>query len=166
MKYLAASALIGAVTALTCSDFPKDSFNHAGCHMTVNFDQFNCTELETVMSALIQSWGQPNGDSCRDSGFPGFYSLFLESSGSCIWSSRLTANLVYTDDQIFNFSATSTGGCKVAAKSRSQSMSYLDNCVNYCNMWNVFTAIGDFTITDVSSCSETPDNAATTCARY
>ena len=45
-------------------------------------------------------------------------------------------------------------------------MSYLDSCVNYCNMYNVFNAIGAFTIADVSSCSQTPSDVATTCARY
>ena len=115
------------------------------------------------MSTEIQAWA--DGDSCAQSGFPGFYSLKLETAGECIWSTRLTANKQYTDDQLFTFTQTANG-CKVVAKSRSESMSYLDNCVNYCNMWNVFTGIGTFLLDDVSSCSEIPDDPVATCARY
>ena len=64
---------------MTCADFPKDSFVHAGCHMTADFTQFTCTELEPLISAEIQSWA--TGDSCSASGYPGFYTLKLETEG-------------------------------------------------------------------------------------
>ena len=163
MRFLAASALVAFANALSCADFPSDSFSHSGCHMTVTFNQFNCAELENLMSAEIKSWA--NGDSCAASGYPGFYNLKLETQGECIWSTRLTANKQYTDDQLFQFAASGTG-CKVTAKSRSQSMSYLDSCVNYCNMYNVFNGIGAFTLNEVSHCSQTPSDVASTCARY
>ena len=163
MKFIAASALVAFANALSCSDFPSNSFSHAGCQMTVTFSQFDCSQLETLMSTEIKNWA--NGDSCTASGYPGFYTLHHEEAGSCIWSTRLTANKKYTDDQLFSFAASGSG-CKVVAKSRSQSLSYLDSCVNYCNMYNVFNGIGAFTIDDVSHCSQTPDDVASTCARY
>ena len=163
MKFAAAASLVAFANALTCADFPKDSFSHAGCHMTVTFSEFSCAQLESLMSAEIQSWA--TGDSCAASGYPGFYTLKLETQGSCIWSTRLTANKQYTDDQLFTFAAAGSG-CQVVARSRSQSMSYLDNAVNYCNMWNVFTGLGTFTINGVSSCSDEPSDPTSTCARY
>ena len=163
MKFIAASALVAFANALTCADFPSDSFNHAGCHMTVTYSQFSCSQLQSLISVEIQNW--VNGDSCAASGYPGFYSLHLETVGECIWSQRLTANKQYTDDQLFTFVASGSG-CQVVAKSKSESMSYLDNGVHYCNMYNVFNGIGAFTVNDVSHCSETPSDVATTCARY
>ena len=163
MKFAAIAAVVASANALTCADFPKDSSLHAGCHMTVTFSQFTCAQLEPKISAEIKSWA--TGDSCAASGFPGFYNLYLETQGSCIWSTRLTANKQYTDDQLFQF-VNAGLGCQVVAKSRSQSNSYLDNGVNYCNMWNVFTGIGAFTINSVSSCSEEPSDPKTTCFRY
>ncbi len=163
MRFIAASALAVYASALSCADFPSDSFNHAGCHMTATFNQFNCADAENILSSVIKSWA--NGDSCAASGFPGFYTLKLETQGQCVWSTRLTANKQYTDDQLFQFTAAGAG-CKITAKSRSESMSYLDSCVNYCNMHNVFTAMGAFTLNDVSHCSQTPSDVATTCARY
>ena len=164
MKYAVASALFAAASATTCADFPRDSSMHAGCHMTVTFPQYSCDVLHSLIQTEVSAWGQPYGDSCRDSGFPGFYSLYLNEA-NCVWSTRLTANLVYTDDQKFEFAPVATG-CSVTARSRSQSTSILDNCVNYCNMWNVFTGIGTFTIDSVTKCSQEPDVPATTCARY
>ena len=163
MKFVAASALVAFANALTCADFPSDSSLHAGCHMTVTFSQYSCAKLEPLISNEIKSWA--TGDSCAASGYPGFYTLKLETSGSCIWSTRLTANKQYTDDQLFTFVNAGTG-CQVIAKSRSESNSYLDNGVNYCNMWNVFAGIGPFAINKISSCSEEPSDAVTTCARY
>ena len=156
-------SLFVANAAPTCNNFPSDSSLHAGCHMKVTFDQFQCSELENLMSAEITAW--KDGDSCAASGYPGFYTLQLEDPGVCIRSTRLTANLQYTDSQIFSFTQLANG-CQVTAQSQSQSLSMLDNCVNYCNMWNVFTGIGAFTLDNVSNCSETPSDPVSTCARY
>ena len=163
MKFIAASALVAFANALTCSDFPSDSFSHAGCHMTVTFNEFSCAQLQPLMANLVTSWA--TGDSCAASGYPGFYSLKLDVEGSCLWSTRLTANKQYTDDQLFTFVTAGTG-CQVVAKSRSESMSYLDNGVNFCNLYNVFTALGSFTVDSVTHCSEDPSSPTTTCARY
>ena len=76
MKFFAAAALVAFANALTCADFPNDSFNHSGCHMNVTFNQFNCADLENLISAEIKSWA--TGDSCAASGYPGFYTLKVE----------------------------------------------------------------------------------------
>ena len=62
MKFIAAAQLIAIANAATCADFPKDSFDHAGCHMTVTFNQFNCVDLSYLMTREIKNW--ENGDSC------------------------------------------------------------------------------------------------------
>ena len=85
-----------------------------------------------------------------------------------IWSQRKTYNKKYTDDQLFEF--TSSGSdCDFTAKSRSQAMSYLDNDVNFCNMWNIVSRIDGFGDMSVSHCSQHdhgPSDPKTTCARY
>ena len=165
MKSFFASAFVAVATATSCSDFPKDSWNHSGCHMNVTFSEMGCNDLYQLISAEIGSWAE--GDPCTASGFPGFYSVKYEETDLCIWSTRLTANKKYTDDQLFDFAPSGDSSCFVKAKSRSESVSMLDNCVNYCNMWNVFEALGTpFTVDKVSHCSQTPSDAATTCARY
>ena len=79
----------------------------------------------------------------------------------------MTYNRKYTDDQLFDFEPTGTTSCKVTAKSRSESISMLDNGVNYCNMWNVFDALGlDWSIDKVSHCSVEPSDPVSNCARY
>ena len=46
-------------------------------------------------------------------------------------------------------------------------MSYLDNGVNYCNMWNVISRLDGFSVADDAfKCATVPSNPATTCKRY
>ena len=85
-----------------------------------------------------------------------------------IYSKRLTYNKKYTDDQLFELT-TSGSDCVVKARSRSQSMSYLDNDVNFCNMWNIVSRVDGFGTYSCSHCSqhsEGPSDPKTTCARY
>ena len=161
MRTFAAAAFAALVSA-DKSDFPKDAWNHAGCHMTVTFTT-DCTVLYTSMDTEIRSWNPEPLDT------PGYYSIH-EEGDDYIWSDRLTYNQKYNDEQLFEF-APSGSGCQVTAKSRSDTVSMLDNCVNYCNMWNVFngleeSGVGTFTIDSVTHCSQTPNDPAETCARY
>ena len=84
-----------------------------------------------------------------------------------IYSKRLTYNKKYTDDQLFEFTQSGSD-CAIAARSRSESMSYLDNGVNYCNMWNIVSRIDGFSQSAAtpSDCLTTPTDPVTTCARY
>ena len=92
--------------------------------------------------------------------------MAIHSEGELwIYSTRLTYNQKYTDDQLFEFT-TSGADCAVAMRSQSESLSYLDNGVNYCNMWNIVSRINGFTTAVASDCLTTPTDPVTTCARY
>ena len=86
------------------------------------------------------------------------------------WATRKTANGKYVDDVIWTTNkGTSDNTCKVIAKSRSQSMSYYDYNVNFCNMYNPLRATGlytgDIKAIKNSKCNY-PATDSKTCDRY
>ena len=103
-----------------------------------------------------------------DSQYKGQMSIY-QSGDDWIYSKRLTYNGKYTDDQLFEYT-TDGSDCSVAARSYSEAMSYLDNDVNFCNLWNVLSRTTGWTGTyQVSSCrqdAQGPSDPATQCARY
>ena len=163
MKSFCLAAILAVTISADASDFPKDSFNHAGCHLSATFDQQQCSTVYALMDDIIRQWA--NGDACAASGHPGHYSIFEEQNDSYIWSKRLTADGKYTDDQLFQFAETDAG-CQVTGKSNSESISMYDYGVNFCNLWNVYNTVGGATVSKASHCSVDPSDPVTTCARY
>ena len=106
----------------------------------------------------ISEWGS---DQTSPAG--GVYTLY-EDGDDYVWSTRLTRDKKYTDDQIFEF-VDNSSGCSVTGHSRSQSPSQYDYSVNFCNLWNVYNGIGGFTYS-VGSCGYPADDPVSTCARY
>ena len=155
-----AFAILATVAVAAQKNFPKDDAFHADCHVSATFDGVSCDTLYALTDAEIRSW-----DSDTKSPSAGVYTLKEESNDVYIWSTRLTKNKKYTDDQMFEFTSHSAG-CTVAGHSRSQSMSVLDNSVNFCNLWNVYNATANPFTYSVGSCASTPSDVATTCARY
>ena len=153
-------AALAAVTFADKKNFPHDSSFHAGCHVSAQFNDYTCDQLYAILDTEIRSW---DSDTTSPSG--GVYSLKEEGSNDYIWSTRVTLNKKYTDDQLFEFN-TSGSGCMIGGKSRSQSVSYLDNDVNFCNLWNVYNGIGAEFTYSTGKCSGSPNDPATTCARY
>ena len=131
-------ALLATIALADKSDFPRDDAKHADCHVTALFDQINCASLYDKFYYEILVWGDPEVTPAQ-----GTYSMWEESLNDYIWSSRLTKNKQYTDDQLFEFTATAEGGdgCSVAGHSRSRSPSVYDYSVNFCNLWNVYNSI-------------------------
>ena len=158
MKY--AFALLAAVATAADHGFPNDDAFHAKCHLTTTLAGTTCADAKAKADTLIST----NVDT--DSEYKGTMSIHSEGD-DWIWSSRLTYNKKYTDDQLFEF-VTSGSDCQIVARSKSESMSYLDNGVNYCNMWNVVSRIDGFSQSTVttSDCHTTPSDPVTTCARY
>ena len=127
--------------------------------MSVSYPNTQCDALWNQMYTEIDSWsgGGPSG---------GIYDLYEWQEWSYIWSTRLTLDRQYTDDQIFEFTQNGTT-CDVAARSQSESPSYYDYDVNYCNMWNVFNGISPIIVNmQVTECPFEPTDPATTCQRY
>ena len=107
MKSFACAALV-ALASASKKDFPKDSSFHAGCHVTAQFDGVQCSDLYALMDNEVRNW------SSSTSPAGGSYSLKEEASDDYIWSTRLTLNKKYTDDQLFEFTNNSSG-CTVPA---------------------------------------------------
>ena len=158
MKFICAT--LAAVAFADKSDFPRfDSF-HADCAVSAQFNQVSCDSLYALMDNEIRTW-----DSDATSPSQGVYALKEEANDDYIWSTRLTKNKKYTDDQLFEFNTTSSG-CLVSGKSRSQSHSMYDYSVNFCNLWNVFNGTGfEFTYS-VGKCGYPADDPVSTCAKY
>ena len=57
-------------------------------------------------------------------------------STSEVWGTRRTANNKYTDDVAFDKVSEKDGKCTIMGKSYSQSVSYYDYNVNFCNIYN------------------------------
>ena len=152
-------ATLAAIAVADKSKFPRDDSFHADCHVSATFDSKTCDEVYTAMDAEIRAW---NSSTTSPAG--GLYKLKEEADSDYIWSTRLTKNEKYTDDQLFEFTETNTG-CTVNGHSRSQSMSYYDYSVNFCNLWNAYNGIGGFTYS-VGKCGYPADDPVKTCATY
>ena len=158
MKFIAAT--LAALAVADKSKFPRDDSFHADCHVSAQFDSISCENLYALFDAEIRAWG-----SSTTSPAQGIYNLKEETVNDYIWSTRLTKNEKYTDDQLFEF-AENNSGCMVTGRSRSQSMSYYDYSVNFCNLWNVYNAAGSPFTFSVGKCGYPADDPATTCAKY
>ena len=159
MKAFACAAL----TALALADkkkFPRDDAFHADCHVTAQFDGVACEDLYKTVDNEIRSWGTDEASPSQ-----GVYNLKEENENDYIWSTRLTKNKKYTDDQLFEFQP-SNGGCSVVGRSRSQSMSYYDYSVNFCNLWNVYNGTGSKFTYSTGKCGYPAKDPVTTCATY
>ena len=157
MKFAIAATLAAAVSA-KATDFPKfDSF-HANCGMDVTFKGVSCGAIWTSIDATVRGWSNGGPSS-------GLYAVFEESKSSYVWSTRTTPVAHYVDDQIFELTPT-TAGCAVSSRSRSQSLSQYDYSTNYCNMWNVFEAVGGYSNLSINHCQYHPSDPVATCAVY
>ena len=105
-------------------------------------------------------------------GAKGIYEVYDATEEETLWVTRTTPTKKYVDDISFNFIPPNTEdfnvkGCTVEGKSRSRSLSYYDYSTNYCNMWNMFTSVGDEqNKIEVTDCAWVPTDPATTCAKY
>ena len=159
MKAFVCSAF-AALALADKSDFPRDDAFHADCHVSAQFDGLSCENLWALIDAEIRRW-----DSDTTSPSQGVYNIKEESLNDYVWSTRLTKNKAYTDDQLFQLTSNSSG-CAVDGHSRSQSVSYYDYSVNFCNLWNVYNGVGDAFTYSVGKCGYPADDPATTCAKY
>ena len=157
-----AFASLAALAFADASDFPSDDSRHAYCHVNAEFDGISCDNLWALMDYEIRSW---DSDTTSPSG--GVYSIYEEQVNQYIWSTRLTRDKNYVDDQLFELTSTSTG-CSVTGRSKSESMSYYDYSVNFCNLWNVYNGVGNTFNYSVpqGECPFPADDPVTTCARY
>ena len=123
-----AFAALAAVASADKSSFPGfDSF-HAHCEITLTADKA-CGDVYNAIADVIAN----DKDTASP---PGHYKTKEQKENDYVWSTRLTANGKYTDDQIFELS-DKDGKCDIHARSRSQSFSVYDNNVNFCNLFNV-----------------------------
>ena len=123
--------------------------------MNVSYSNTDCSTLYSEIDTEIRSW--VNGCPAK-----GFYAVKEETSPLYIWSTRETPARKYTDDQIFELTQNGTA-CDVKARSRSQSHSYYDYNVNYCNLWNVLNGIGGMENLSIKDCRFHPDSPLETC---
>ena len=116
------------------NQFPKFSSLHAHCEITVPADMA-CDQAYNALKQLT--------DKSADTANPaGKYNPKEDASNDFVWTVRTTANGKYKDDVIFEFnSASGEAQCNIHARSQSQSLSMLDNNVNFCNMFNIIKQV-------------------------
>ena len=153
------AAAFAAVAVADKKDFPRDDAFHAGCAVTATFAGAQCADIYAAIDSEVRAWG-----SAETSPAQGVYKLKEEVENDYVWSTRLTKNGKYVDDQLFDLTQTDAG-CEVAGRSRSQSMSYYDYSVNFCNLWNVYNGIGGFTY-ETKKCGYPAKDPESTCAVY
>ena len=147
----------GALAALTQDQFPAFDRFHAHCEIHANLKQ-NCTYVLNRVNEFVQQ--------NKDTAVPkGYYRLKEEKPNAFVWSTRMTANMYYTDDQIFEASNSENGGCKVHAKSQSESLSYEDSNVNFCNMYNVLHYVDTNLTYTTGDCTKNQTDH-TACGRF
>ena len=123
-----------AASVLASKDkFPSFSWMHAHCEMTVPAGM-DCTSAYVQLKQLTDTSSDPASP-------PGHYDAKESGDNDYVWTVRTTANGQYKDDVIFEFSEDGDNQCYIHARSQSQSLSYLDNNVNFCNMFNIIKQV-------------------------
>ena len=84
-----------------------------------------------------------------------------------------TRKLVYTDDIWMQFTAAAGSGCEIEGRSISNNFAYYNYSNNFCNIWNLHTAIGDdsalsnnLDIIGCDSSEKTKESPKEICAKY
>ena len=158
MKFATLALFAGAASAAE-TDFPSFDALHAHCQVDLTVPE-DCSTFEPKLWAEFKAgYKDPSGCSYTSK----------ESGNDYNWLTRLTLNKKYTDDVVFHVDAAENGGCTVHMKSRSQTMSYYDYDVNYCNCVNPLRSLGvDVTKGKVSNCKFHPEasDLQKTCDRY
>merc|ERR1711937_1046567 len=93
MKFIATLAF--AFVAADKSDFPSSNVGHAHCSLAADFDM-DCDSVYTAINYEMSMWG-----SSETSPAGGLYKLYEESDDDYIWTTRLTRDQKYVDDQLF-----------------------------------------------------------------
>ena len=154
MKFITA-ALLGLATVQAFPSF--DSF-HAHCQTEMQVD----APCNKVIDDL-NKWVAAGKDVANP---PGHYSA-KQSTDKLVWAERKTANGKYVDDVQWETTAGTATSCTISGKSKSQSLSYYDYNVNFCNMYN---PIRDLYKTDIATVKNSncryPAKDAKTCDRY
>merc|ERR1719223_701536 len=153
MKLLALTALVASASA---SKFPSFDMFHAKCELKSATCDMSCDDFIKGVQDFVANNKDPASP-------PGTYTLKEQGSGY-LWSQRKTANGKYIDDVMWTVISGDANSCKINAKSRSETPSYLDNSVNYCNSYNALRTVCK-TVSDiqVGTCSS-PDKSQ--CNRY
>ena len=148
--------------------FPKFDLFHAHCAMKVDFIDQSCQDLYNVMKDRVMMW-HPEPEA------KGTYKVWDATELESLWATRTVPSGKYTDDILFDFLPVDPNDfqikkCTIAAKSRSQSLSYYDYETNYCNMWNVIKETvadhNDLPTIQTSDCKWIPKDPATRCQTY
>jgi hypothetical protein len=146
-------------SSLSADKFPDFDALHANCAMATTVSA-PCSDVYASFNKTVKT---PSFDPAG-----GIYAVKQEVEGSSIWVTRTTPTKHYVDD--IEFTLTGTGAtCNIAAKSRSETMSYYDYDTNYCNMYNVFRSSGvKFTPVTTSQCKWIPEakDLEATCNKY
>ena len=148
-------ALLIATVSAGKSNFPSFDMFHAKCELTSATCDKPCDQFMHELEDFVTQSNDPASP-------PGKYSL-KEKDTDYVWATRKTANGKYTDDVIWMTESGDAKSCKVHTKSRSQTPSYLDNSVNYCNSYNALRTVCTVTDIKVGTCSS-PDQSQ--CNRY
>ena len=97
-------AILAAVAMASAADFPADDSMHADCHLTATFPSMSCDSLYALVDAEIRAWDTPETSPAE-----GTYEMYQEQVDVYVWSTRLTRDQQYTDDQLFEFNQMSDG---------------------------------------------------------
>merc|ERR1712046_258838 len=127
---------------------------HAKCELKSATCDMSCDDFIKGVQDFVANNRDPASP-------PGTYTL-KEQGSDYVWSQRKTANGKYIDDVIWQTKGAANGNansCTINAKSRSETPSYLDNSVNYCNSYNALRTVCK-SVTDISvgTCSS-PDQS-------
>ena len=121
---------VATVVASASSQFPAFDDKHAHCSMRIHSGK-PCSDIFKTITNVVDN----NKDTASP---PGTYRPKSRSTkDNYVWAVRQTADLKYYDDVMFVMENRPNDSCTVEAVSRSQSPSYIDFNVNFCNMYNV-----------------------------
>ena len=152
--------LLAAVAALAncdAEDFPSFDIFHSHCAIDVTFPGQLCASVYQGIITPVNKFNagaDPSG---------GTYQYYEKQAISYIWLTHLS-KYGWASDVIFE-PAQLGDDCILRGRSRTESTWHSAGTENYCDLWNVHTALGGYVSQQIGSCSEVPDKPAVTCSQ-
>ena len=159
MKSMTTKLLALASLAFTVSssayDFPSFDIMHSHCAVSVVIPNKLCTSVYSDITNTVNKFnaGQdPSG---------GVYQYKEKQPISYMWLIHVSKRGWNSD--ILLEPTQVNGDCQIRGRSRTTSTFHIAGTENYCDLWNLYQAIGPYTQMDINSCSSVPRDPSSTC---
>ena len=141
----------------TAYDYPSFDIFHSHCGLNVKYENTLCVDVYNNIINVLNNFNAGQDPA------KGTYQFKERQAISYIWMLHKSQSS-WVDDVIFE-TLQLNDGCQITGRSRTQSTFHSAGEENYCNLWNVYNAVGSFTGLSANSCSSQPSDPVKSCIK-